>query len=52
MKRLLSLTILLACSLTLCGAAALGQTWRLTSDAYSDSLPKIAIDNAGRVWVA
>lgn len=52
MKRSFSLTALILCSLTLCGAAVQGQTWRLTNDAYSDTLPKITIDNAGRVWVA
>jgi hypothetical protein len=51
MKRLFSLTLFL-CSFTLCAAAAQAQTWRLTNDAYSDSLPKITIDNAGRAWVA
>lgn len=51
MKRLFSLAALLLCSLTLCAAAHAQQTWRLTNDAYSDSLPKIAIDNAGRTWV-
>jgi hypothetical protein len=52
MKRLFSLLLLLLCSLTMCGTAGAQQTWRLTDDAYSDSLPQITRDNSGRVWVA
>jgi hypothetical protein len=49
MKRLFSLAMLF-CSLTLC-AVVRAETWRLTDNAYSDSLPKITFDNSGRAWV-
>ncbi len=50
MKRMISLTALIICSFTISFGAT--QTWRLTNDAYKDTLPKIVFDNAGNVWVA
>ncbi|MDP2807567.1 MAG: hypothetical protein Q8O74_05460, partial [bacterium] len=49
MKRMISLTALVICSFTISFGAT--QTWRLTNDAYSDSLPTIAMRNDGSIWV-
>ncbi len=52
MRRLISLVILSFCSLIAFDISyAASQTWRLTSDSYSDSLPRIIIDNQDQIWV-
>lgn len=52
MKRLISLVVLVLCSLIAFDISyATTQTWRLTNDSYSDSLPRIIIDNQDQIWV-
>ncbi len=49
MKRALFLAMLIIGSLTALLNTTDAQTWRLTDNISSDSLPKIEIDNSGRV---
>lgn len=50
MKRLIYLLTLIICSFTISFGAT--QTWRLTNDGYSDSLPKISRDNNNNIYIA
>jgi hypothetical protein len=52
MRQLISLVVLVFCSLIAFDISyATAQTWRLTNDSYSDSLPRIIIDNQDQIWV-
>lgn len=52
MKRALFLILLAVGFLTLLNGSLAAQTWRLTDNSFSDSLPKITVDNSGHIWVA